>query len=90
MILTNTYQASVEGYMEYLDLDEEQSLKLIKNTVRLAHIAKDKYLSECYEANIKLDEGISKYYESYVAVIILYIRFSFDYCLNWSLWCSFA
>ena len=57
MILTNTYQTSVEGYMEYLDLDEEQSVELIKNTVRLAHIAKEKYLTECYQSNVKVAEG---------------------------------
>ena len=44
IILTNTYQASVEGYMEYLHLDREQSIDLIKSTVKLAHIARDKFL----------------------------------------------
>lgn len=57
MILTNTYQTSVEGYMEYLELDEQQSIELIKNTVRLAHIAKEKYLTECYEAQLAVPEG---------------------------------
>lgn len=46
-ILTNTYQASVEGYTKYLELDEEKSLELIKSTVKLAHIARKKYLKEC-------------------------------------------
>lgn len=44
IILTNTYQASVEGYMEYLKLDREQSIELIKSTVQLAHVARDKFL----------------------------------------------
>lgn len=44
IILTNTYQASVEGYTEHLKLDREQSIELIKSTVQLAHIARDKYL----------------------------------------------
>lgn len=57
LILTNTYQASVEGYMEYLELDEQESIELIKNTVRLAHIAKEKYLTECYEAQLAVPEG---------------------------------
>lgn len=57
MILTNTYQTSVEGYMEYLELDEQQSIELIRNTVRLAHIAKEKYLTECYEAQLAVPEG---------------------------------
>lgn len=45
-IITNTYQASVEGYMEYLHLDEEQSIDLIKQTVMLAHKARSKFLSD--------------------------------------------
>jgi homocysteine S-methyltransferase len=45
IILTNTYQASVEGYQEYLHLDRDGSVELIKSTVKLAHIARDKYLS---------------------------------------------
>ncbi|XP_037924047.1 homocysteine S-methyltransferase 1-like isoform X2 [Hermetia illucens] len=45
VILTNTYQASVEGYMEYLDLDEEQSIELMKATVQLAHVARSTYLT---------------------------------------------
>ncbi|XP_017029376.1 homocysteine S-methyltransferase [Drosophila kikkawai] len=57
IILTNTYQSSVEGYMEYLELDEEQSIELIRNTVRLAHIAKERYLTECYQAQLAVPEG---------------------------------
>lgn len=45
IILTNTYQASVEGYMEYLKLDLQQSVELIKSTVKLAHKARDKFQS---------------------------------------------
>lgn len=44
IILTNTYQASVEGYTTHLKLDREQSIELIKSTVKLAHIARDKFL----------------------------------------------
>lgn len=44
IILTNTYQASVEGYTEHLKLDREQSIDLIKSTVKLAHVARDKFL----------------------------------------------
>lgn len=45
-ILTNTYQASVEGYMEYLQLDIKQSVELIKATVKLAHVARAMFLDE--------------------------------------------
>lgn len=44
IILTNTYQASIEGYREYLNLDDESSYELIKSTVKLAHVARDKFL----------------------------------------------
>lgn len=45
IILTNTYQASVEGYTEHLNLNRDQSIELIKSTVKLAHIARDKFIS---------------------------------------------
>ncbi|XP_055598780.1 homocysteine S-methyltransferase-like [Uranotaenia lowii] len=45
-IMTNTYQASVEGYMEFLDLSEDAGLQLIKSTVKLAHKARARYLAE--------------------------------------------
>lgn len=44
IILTNTYQASVEGYTQHLNLDREQSIELIKSTVELAHVARDKFM----------------------------------------------
>jgi homocysteine S-methyltransferase len=44
IILTNTYQASVEGYTEHLKLDRAQSIDLIKSTVQLAQIARDKFI----------------------------------------------
>lgn len=31
--------------MEYLDLDEEQSVELMKATVQLAHVARSTYLT---------------------------------------------
>ncbi|XP_030384145.1 uncharacterized protein LOC115631515 [Scaptodrosophila lebanonensis] len=57
IILTNTYQTSVEGYMEYLELDEEESIELIKKTVRLAHVAMDKYKAEYYQSHQKIPEN---------------------------------
>lgn len=35
--------------MEHLDLDEEQSVELIKSTVRLAHLARNKFVAEAKE-----------------------------------------
>jgi homocysteine S-methyltransferase len=37
LILTNTYQASVEGFSEHLSLTHDESVELIKTTVKLAH-----------------------------------------------------
>uniref|UniRef100_A0A182JRI6 Protein kinase domain-containing protein n=1 Tax=Anopheles christyi TaxID=43041 RepID=A0A182JRI6_9DIPT len=48
-ILTNTYQASIEGYMDFLDLNEDESLKLIKSSVELARRARARYLAEKVE-----------------------------------------
>lgn len=49
IILTNTYQASVEGYTEHLHLDRQQSIDLMKSTVQLAHVARDKFLQSTEE-----------------------------------------
>lgn len=54
-ILTNTYQASVEGYMEYLELDKKESLDLIKATVQLAHVARARFLNEVGKENSAID-----------------------------------
>uniref|UniRef100_A0A182NLB1 Protein kinase domain-containing protein n=1 Tax=Anopheles dirus TaxID=7168 RepID=A0A182NLB1_9DIPT len=48
-ILTNTYQASVEGYMDFLDLNEDESVQLIKASVELARRARSRYLAEKVE-----------------------------------------
>lgn len=48
-ILTNTYQASIEGYMDFLNLSEEDSIKLIKTAVELAKLARTRYLAEKIE-----------------------------------------
>uniref|UniRef100_A0A182XWW4 non-specific serine/threonine protein kinase n=1 Tax=Anopheles stephensi TaxID=30069 RepID=A0A182XWW4_ANOST len=45
-ILTNTYQASIEGYMDFLDLNEDESVQLIKASVELARRARTRYLAE--------------------------------------------
>uniref|UniRef100_A0A6M2DH83 Putative cysteine s-methyltransferase n=1 Tax=Xenopsylla cheopis TaxID=163159 RepID=A0A6M2DH83_XENCH len=41
IISTNTYQASIEGYMQYLGLTRQESLDLINSTVNLAFEARD-------------------------------------------------
>lgn len=54
-ILTNTYQSSVEGYCEYLDLNKMESIDLIKATVQLAHVARARYLNEVGKENSAID-----------------------------------
>lgn len=46
VILTNTYQASISGFMEYLNLTAEESLKLIETGVNLAKEAVRIYSTE--------------------------------------------
>jgi homocysteine S-methyltransferase len=53
IILTNTYQASIEGYQEYLKLDYAGSFELIKSTVKLAHVARDKFVNNLDNAGRK-------------------------------------
>ncbi|XP_041777963.1 homocysteine S-methyltransferase-like [Anopheles merus] len=45
-IMTNTYQASIEGYVEHLHLTEDTSLNLIKSTVRVAQMARNHFLAK--------------------------------------------
>ncbi|EDW77811.1 uncharacterized protein Dwil_GK24683 [Drosophila willistoni] len=50
IILTNTYQSSVEGFMKHLQVTREQSIELIAQSVKLALQAKDTYLKDLEEA----------------------------------------
>jgi homocysteine S-methyltransferase len=54
IILTNTYQASVEGYTKYLNMSREESIELIKNTVKLAHQAREAFVKENNNNEIEL------------------------------------
>lgn len=38
-LTTNTYQASIEGFQKYLDLNYEQSVELIKKSVQICRQA---------------------------------------------------
>lgn len=46
VIMTNTYQASINGFVEYLNLSEEESYNLIKSAVDYARIARKRFLKE--------------------------------------------
>ena len=75
--------------MEYLGLNEAESVELIKRTVKLAHKARDKYL---IEKNIK-NEGIC-YNNEFVFKLVpnnnLYDRKTLDCWINWTVRCPFA
>lgn len=44
--MTNSYQASIDGFMEHLNLTKDESYNLIKESVELAKIACDRYKKE--------------------------------------------
>ncbi|KAH8293245.1 hypothetical protein KR018_003878, partial [Drosophila ironensis] len=46
IILTNTYQSSVEGFVEHLGVSRERGLELIEKSVHLAQEAKRQHLKE--------------------------------------------
>lgn len=52
IISTNTYQASVSGFVKHLGVTEEQGYGLIRLAVDLAKCARDKYIEECLEKGI--------------------------------------
>lgn len=51
IILTNTYQSSVEGFMKHLGKTREESVALIEKSVHLAREARSQYLGEVAAIN---------------------------------------
>ncbi|XP_005182626.1 uncharacterized protein LOC101898193 isoform X2 [Musca domestica] len=49
IILSNTYQSSVQGFMKHLKLSREQSIALMRKSVQLAKEARDLYLKNVVE-----------------------------------------
>ncbi|KAH9634559.1 hypothetical protein HF086_006184 [Spodoptera exigua] len=47
--MTNTYQASIGGFVKHLGISPEQGYDLIKHAVELAKRARDIFLKECQE-----------------------------------------
>ncbi|XP_021190381.3 translin-associated factor X-interacting protein 1 [Helicoverpa armigera] len=50
VIMTNTYQASVGGFVKHLGVTPEDGYALIKHAVGLAKRARDTYIEECRES----------------------------------------
>lgn len=44
--MTNTYQASVDGFVKYLNVSEEESYNLIKKAVDYTRIARKRFYKE--------------------------------------------
>jgi homocysteine S-methyltransferase len=51
-IMTNTYQASVEGFVKYLNVTPDEGLALIHRAVDLAKTARNIYLEECQRNSV--------------------------------------
>ncbi|KAL4704149.1 hypothetical protein ACJJTC_012965 [Scirpophaga incertulas] len=51
-IMTNTYQASIQGFVEHLGVTPEEGLTLIHKAVELAKTARDTYLQECQDNGV--------------------------------------
>ncbi|KAL9928665.1 LOW QUALITY PROTEIN: uncharacterized protein ACN427_007240 [Glossina fuscipes fuscipes] len=51
IIVTNTYQSSVEGFTKHLNLTKEESIDLMRESVKLAMQAKNKYLERLKDCN---------------------------------------
>lgn len=91
IIRTNTYQASIEGYKKYLNLNEKDSIELMMDTVRLAHIARNKYLKE---KELEGNEPVGMYFYILVVGILRFFnlretnsfRCSMGYRFNWAIW----
>lgn len=47
--MTNTYQASVSGFVKHLKISEEEAYDLIKKSVDYAKIAYDRFIQEYTE-----------------------------------------
>ncbi|XP_023296873.2 homocysteine S-methyltransferase 1-like [Lucilia cuprina] len=58
IILSNTYQSSVEGFMKHLKLSKEDSIQLMRKSVQLAKEARDKYIEKVEKENGSLEAGL--------------------------------
>lgn len=51
IILSNTYQSSVEGFMKHLNLSKDDAIQLMRKSVQLAKEARSKYINKVQESN---------------------------------------
>lgn len=58
IILSNTYQSSVEGFMKHLKLTKDDSIQLMRKSVQLAKEARDKYVDMVRKANGISETGL--------------------------------
>ncbi|KAG5898988.1 hypothetical protein JTB14_004707 [Gonioctena quinquepunctata] len=57
LIITNTYQADVQLFVKHMNMTEDESYNLIKQSVKLAKTAVDRYLEEFPDARRPLIAG---------------------------------
>lgn len=72
--MTNTYQASVDGFVKYLGLTEEESYDLIKKSVKYTKIACERFAKEYPD--------ISKFINQYLnfLIVLLKLLITLDSC----------
>ncbi|XP_054745153.1 AP2-associated protein kinase 1-like isoform X3 [Anastrepha obliqua] len=58
IILSNTYQSSIEGFMQHLLLSREESIQLMRKSVQLAKEAKSKYIEMVEKTNGTQESGL--------------------------------
>lgn len=61
MIITNTYQATVGGFVEHLGVSAEEAYELIVRSVKLAKKARTLYLEE-YQDYVKDGKSQTNYF----------------------------
>lgn len=76
LIITNTYQASVGGFVQYLGINSTEALALIYKAVELAKQAREIFLEEYPDRGIRtdrwiLDMGLSHIYNMSPVVTII-------------------
>lgn len=67
LIITNTYQASVEGFMEHLAVTKEQAYELIVRAAELAKRARTQYLEE-YQDYVQKGKYLRPYIIQYAGL----------------------
>lgn len=74
LIMTNTYQASVGGFMEYLDISAEESVALMEKAVKMAKTACDRFMLEYQKGTCFIDLKSSHKMQVKISVLLRLTR----------------